>query len=310
MPKLSIIIPTYNNARYLDETLESIYRQTFQDYEIIVVDDGSTDNTQEVLVRHAGKIRSIWQENSGGCSKPRNEGIYLAQGEYIAIFDADDLMEPEKLTLQAEFLDTRKSIDFVFTDFRDFRGEEFLLPHTQNCRRFRKHLQAKDGKENQYIIRSSEAYRLLFYENFIGASTMMFRRALLDEIGLFDEVLPSSEDLDFTFRVTNREDIGFIDRVCHQRRLHATSMSTKTERVLKLKIEVRKRQLPMEKDAETQGRLEWVIGQLYFELGRYYKDQGWIREALYSYKQGWRFSPMRLAPYRGLARTLFSMERS
>ena len=98
-PKVSIIIPTYNASTYIEETLESIFNQTFCDYEIIVIDDGSTDNTKDLLEKYAHKITYIYQENSGAPAKPRNVGIQRAKAPYIALFDADDIMLEKKLEM-------------------------------------------------------------------------------------------------------------------------------------------------------------------------------------------------------------------
>ena len=99
-PLVSVVIPTYNSARYLSETLASVLSQTYTNFEIIVVDDGSMDNTREVVAGlKSPKVKYFWQSNSGGPSHPRNRGIELAQGHYIALFDSDDIMLPAKLAV-------------------------------------------------------------------------------------------------------------------------------------------------------------------------------------------------------------------
>ena len=95
-PKVSVVIPTYNSSQFIVETLESVFAQTYKDYEIIVVDDGSTDNTKEVLQPYTSRIKYIYKEN-GGPASARNVGIKSAQGEYIAFLDSDDRWLPEKL---------------------------------------------------------------------------------------------------------------------------------------------------------------------------------------------------------------------
>ena len=102
MPKVSVIIPTYNRAHYICETIDSILAQTYRDYEIIVVDDGSADNTRKVLQKYDGKVRYFYQKNRGP-SAARNFGISQSQGEYIAFLDDDDLWTENKLELQIDF---------------------------------------------------------------------------------------------------------------------------------------------------------------------------------------------------------------
>jgi glycosyltransferase involved in cell wall biosynthesis len=301
--KVSIIIPTYNNAQYLDETLRSIYNQSFTDCEIIVVDDGSKDNTQDVLQKHEGKIRHIYQDNSGGCSKPRNEGIKTSNGEYITIFDADDVMEPDKVKLQSDFLDACPYIDFVFTDFCNFKGKKLYERHTSTCPKFQL-LQKRKVGDYYYIIDKKDAYNTLFFENYISAPSMMFRAGLLKEIGFFDETLNSSEDIDFSFRVTLKKDIGYIDKVCFLRRKHDTSMSTRTEAVLTRKILVREKQLNLPKDKESQVELMHKLAGWYASLAYFYRVENKLKSSLACSLKSIQYRPFKFKTYLGLVKTL------
>ena len=102
MPKVSVVIPTYNRAHLICETIDSILAQTYKDYEIIVVDDGSTDNTQEVLKRYGDKVRYFYQQNQGQASA-WNFAVRQSSGEYIALLDSDDLWLPQKLECRQKF---------------------------------------------------------------------------------------------------------------------------------------------------------------------------------------------------------------
>jgi len=114
VPKVSIIIPTYNYAHFITEAIQSVLSQTFQDFEVIVVDDGSTDNTREVLAQFGNKIRYIYQENRG-LSAARNTGILNSSGQYLCFLDSDDSLLPEKLELQVKLLDSKVDVDLVYT---------------------------------------------------------------------------------------------------------------------------------------------------------------------------------------------------
>ncbi|HKK53946.1 MAG TPA: glycosyltransferase family A protein [Patescibacteria group bacterium] len=99
-PKISVIIPTYNRANFLPRAIKSVLNQTFKDFELIIVDDGSTDNTKEVInnyLKNDDRIKYIYQQNSGGPPKPKNTGIKIAKGEYIAFLDSDDEWFKDKL---------------------------------------------------------------------------------------------------------------------------------------------------------------------------------------------------------------------
>jgi len=110
--KVSVVIPTYNRSTLVNQAIKSVLAQTFTDYEIIVIDDGSIDGTEEALTVYGDRIRYLWQENQGE-SAARNRGIALAQGEYIALLDSDDLWEPEKLQAQVQVLAMRSDVSMV-----------------------------------------------------------------------------------------------------------------------------------------------------------------------------------------------------
>lgn len=301
MYTVSIIIPTYNNAHLLPETLESIFNQDYGDYELIIVDDGSTDNTKEILKKYGNKIIYLFQENSGACSKPRNEGIKIATGEYISIFDSDDIMKPEKIRLQAKFLDHNPDVGFVFTDFCDFRDDTIFKNHISTCTIFNS-LKRKRVGEFEYIINKIDAYETLLSENFIGASSMMFRKNLLQQIGSFDESLDSSEDIDFTLRVSRKHDFGFVDTICHLRRLHLGNMTTKVEKMITRSLRVFNDQLDVPKSRESQHRLIDKITGLHRSLAYHYRENGRYRDALLEYRAALNRRPFSLGTYKAVAK--------
>src|SRR5712672_3063531 len=115
MPKVSIIIPAYNQARFLGVAIESALRQTFSDLEVIVIDDGSTDQTRQVAAGFGDRIRYIHQDNTG-LPGARNRGIRESSGEYLCFLDSDDFYHPDKLQRQVELLDADPEIGFVYCD--------------------------------------------------------------------------------------------------------------------------------------------------------------------------------------------------
>ena len=112
---VSVIIPTYNRAKYITSAIDSVLSQTYNNIEIIVVDDGSNDSTREVLYRYGNKIRYVYQENLG-VSAARNRGIELSKGEWIAFLDSDDVWFPKKLSVQMEHISERPEIDVHVTN--------------------------------------------------------------------------------------------------------------------------------------------------------------------------------------------------
>jgi glycosyltransferase involved in cell wall biosynthesis len=126
-PTISVIIPAYNAERYLDQALDSVFSQTLQDFECIVVDDGSTDSTSEIAARRE-RVRTLRQDNQGA-SAARNTGIGAARGEFLTFLDADDLWFPERLRIQLEFHRRRPEIDFSHVELEERVDEGIEVPH-------------------------------------------------------------------------------------------------------------------------------------------------------------------------------------
>lgn len=116
MPRVSVIIPTYNHAQFVVQAVESALAQTYADLEVIIVDDGSTDDTQAVLARYGAEINYIYQENQG-LSAARNAGISVARGDYFLFLDADDLVLANKLELQVSIVDAQPDFGLVYRAF-------------------------------------------------------------------------------------------------------------------------------------------------------------------------------------------------
>jgi glycosyltransferase involved in cell wall biosynthesis len=190
-PKVSVIIPAYNVLPYIMDTLVSVERQTFQDFEALVVDDGATDGTAAVIeefCRDHPRFRLLSKQN-GGLSSARNHGIRHAQADYIALLDADDMYAPKKLENHVAMLDADPAIGVVYSGSRIMRDDGQLTFMTMS------------GKP----VHLDPLVALLF-KNFIGhGSNGVFRRQLFDEVGSFDEGLPSCEDTDFWLRVAASE---------------------------------------------------------------------------------------------------------
>jgi glycosyltransferase involved in cell wall biosynthesis len=205
MSKISVIIPTYNRAELLAETLLSALEQTLADREIIVVDDGSTDRTSEVAKTFQDRIIYLRQPNSGP-AKARNAGIRLAKGKYIAFLDSDDLWLPEKLELQYRFLEQTASIGLVFTDVMWFSNGQVLLPSLRE----------------RYQLYSGQVFEKLLFDNWIATSSVLVRRECLEEVGGFDEdpQIMYVEDWNLWIRLARQYQFALVDKVLVKRRYH------------------------------------------------------------------------------------------
>ena len=111
-PLVSVIIPTYNSSQYIKEAIDSVLAQTYKNFEIIVIDDGSTDNTKEVLAPYLSVIKYIYK-NNGGPASARNRGIKEANGEFVAFLDADDVWKPDRLARGVDILDQRPEVGLI-----------------------------------------------------------------------------------------------------------------------------------------------------------------------------------------------------
>ncbi len=186
-PKVSVVVPAYNVGSYIEEALVSLERQSFQDFEVLVVDDGSTDDTAQRIQPFCQRDSRfvLLQKPNGGLSSARNYGIRHARGEYIALLDGDDIYEPDKLSIHVALLDQQADVGVTYSASRAIRD---------------------DGRPTFMLLSGKPIHPdpllALLCKNFIGhGSNAVFRRCLFDEVGEFDETLRSSEDSDFWLRV-------------------------------------------------------------------------------------------------------------
>jgi glycosyltransferase involved in cell wall biosynthesis len=228
-PYVSVIVPTHNSATFVEAALASVLAQTYTDYEIIVVDDGSTDETGEVLRRFDGRIICHWQQNQGA-SAARNAGIRSARGELVCLLDADDFWRPDKLSRQVAVMAANPSVGLLFADAMEADGATVQKASILKTMKF--------GPEALSQIPLPEAFRKLLIENFIPTSTVMIRAACFATSGLFDEDLPNAEDRDMWLRMAAHFEIGCVPVVLATKRSHGANISTRTQLALESRIKV------------------------------------------------------------------------
>jgi glycosyltransferase involved in cell wall biosynthesis len=220
---VSVIIPNYNHAHFLDDALHSVLSQDYRNFEIIVVDDGSTDDSLGVLAKYGTTIRLIRQENKG-LSGARNTGIRTAKGVYYCFLDADDYWLPNFLSTVVSFLDNHPEIGAVHTGFY------FVDRFGERCPQI-----------NTITIDEDQLYdRLLDGEFFVPASVLI-RRECFDRVGLFDETLRASEDWDIWLRVSRVYRFAGISEPLLNYRIHGNNMSADPEYMLKYQLMVAKK---------------------------------------------------------------------
>jgi glycosyltransferase involved in cell wall biosynthesis len=185
MTKISVIIPTYNRGNFTVEAINSVLAQTYKDYEIIVVDDGSTDDTREKMKAFDNQIRYIYQENKGP-SAARNTGIQQAKGEYLAFCDSDDRFLPTKLEKQMNFIKKNPKCHFLYTWYYNVNEKGEIT-------KLRKPFSCKNKEQLQYC---------LFARRFtIRTSTLLVHKKCFEQAGLFNEKYWYSQDWDMWLRL-------------------------------------------------------------------------------------------------------------
>jgi len=191
---VSVIIPTYNRAKLLKRAIESVLNQTFQDFELIVVDDGSTDDTKEIVKSFNNqKIIYIYQENFGGAAGPKNVGIKMAQGKYIAILDSDDEWLPEKLQKQVTLFERSKNEKLGVV------GCDIYIIEGKNKRQYR-------------MPRHKDIFKRILVTDDLGTgSTMIYKKEVFEKVGLFDENLKSGQDREMRLRLAQHYNFDFVD---------------------------------------------------------------------------------------------------
>jgi glycosyltransferase involved in cell wall biosynthesis len=208
MATASVIIPTYNNARFVAQAVESALMQSSVPAEIIVVDDGSTDGTQDVLAGYNDRITVIRQKNRGPAAA-RNHGYAVSSGDYLLFLDSDDLVPPNKLEIQISFLETHPEFGLVYSAWRqiDESGTRVLGEVRPN----------KQG----HLLRDILCRRLFFFPG-----TAVIRRECLEQVGPFDESLFGCEDADLWLRLAHAGyAFGYVDVPLFSYRVHSASIT-------------------------------------------------------------------------------------
>jgi glycosyltransferase involved in cell wall biosynthesis len=271
--KVSVVIPTFNRAVFLAEAIQSILAQTLPVYEIIVLDDGSTDNTSEVIRAYGEKIRYFKQKNQGP-SVARNYAMREAGGNWIAFLDSDDLWVPEKNQLQAEFICQHPYLEFVFGDQAVFSERHSAMePEILNL------VLHQNLQKNAADLK--DLFRQLLFCNPIPTSSVFLRSDCLPRVGFFDETLPiASEDYEYWLRLAFVLRAGFVDHILVKRRMHdSNAMNARIpvwQGILKLLKHLRqKNDLP----AEIHQILRHRIASIQYDLASDLIKRGRFKDA-------------------------------
>lgn len=208
MDLVSVIVPSYNMAHFLPQAVQSALDQNYPDVEVQIIDDGSTDNTPEVVRQWEGNPRvRVHRQVNGGLSHARNQGIALTRGPFIALLDADDLWVPQKLAMQIALFQDRPEVGVVYSGYQRIDGEGQPL-----------------STEPTTMHRGRVSAALLI-ENFLPASSVVVRRECFERHGGFDVALRTGEDYDMWLRLSAHYEFDFIAERATRYRIWGGQMS-------------------------------------------------------------------------------------
>jgi glycosyltransferase involved in cell wall biosynthesis len=259
LPKVTVIIPCYNRGKFIAETVESVLSQTYSNVELVVVDDGCTDNSREVLEPYADRIRILEHPGRVNCgqSAALNLGIRSSESDYVAFLDSDDLFAPDKIEKQVRFFEEHPQFGLVYANGHAIDENGNVI--------FR--FYGKNHKEE------SDPNRVLLDCYFLLPNNALLRRDVLAKSGLFDESLRSAQDHDLAIRVAEVTKIAYLDECLFSYRRHPDSISYRNAKLrwsngYKILKNARSR---------YRYRLSTLLGRLAvlnFRLGQCYREEG------------------------------------
>jgi glycosyltransferase involved in cell wall biosynthesis len=210
MPKVSVIIPTYNRAHLLPECLESVLTQSFSDFEIIIIDDGSTDNTKEVVSKYP--VRYVYQKNQGAHAA-RNKAIGMAKGEYIAFIDSDDMLLKDSIKMGVEILDEYPEAGFSY-------GQGYIIDEKGNINKL-----IKAPWKSAGVRSGNEEINELILGNHITSHTVVRRRCLIEVGGYNPDFKSGSMDYELWVRLAKKCAVAYLSKPVMKYRLHHDSIT-------------------------------------------------------------------------------------
>lgn len=256
---VSVIIPNYNHAKYVGDAIQSVSDQDYSNLEIIVVDDGSTDNTREVVCHFDDpRIKYIWQQNAG-LSAARNKGIRNARGEYIGLLDADDLYEPDFISTFLRYLNSNPSVDaaYCISQFVDENNNVLF-------------------QQTSWTEPPEQLHTRLLNGNFIVPLCMFARKYCYEEVGLFDTSLQGCADWDMWLRFSQRYRVLGINEPLARYRVVMNSMSSDPIHMHEERMSVLQKHIGPEPSSESTSSsiVHKAYGRVYFKTAIEYFQRG------------------------------------
>jgi len=284
-PLVSVVTATYNMGRYVAEAVDSVLGQTYPAVQAVVVDDGSTDDTADVLARYADDARvKIVRQANAGQTVAKNRGLAACDGVYVGFCDADNAWLPDKLAVQVPLLESRAEPVVVYGDvqFMDGEGRDIPTPRPQR----------PSGRITGRLLR----------DNFVPFNTCVLPRATLEEFGGFDESLSMAIDYDLWLRISTRYEFVHVDRVLARYRTWSGQMSHRTGERLDNALRMMNNFLDRHGDAVTPAEAARAWSYTLTTRGRWLASQGRRADALADYRAALSRRPTDLRAWKSLLR--------
>lgn len=287
-PKVSVVVPAYNSENYIAEAIQSILDQNYPNTEILVINDGSTDNTMQVLQAFDGQVKVIEQVNSGS-AVARSNGMQHSTGDYIAFLDSDDIWLPNKLESQVNFLESHAEFGMVFSNWSCWTPDDQGVFHRRNF--------SQDKKEDARPM-SGWLFGQLIDDCIVWTSTVLMRREVFENIGQFDSTLRRGQDYDYWLRASTKYKIHKLDDIHAVYRIHDASV-TRTPKPVNYEYIVISKAMKLLKAGVPGGEnvalstIEKRLSQISFDFAYQHFYQGNMWVAIKNLLNGIKHNPLK-----------------
>ena len=271
-PFITVVIPTYNSENFITKTLETVFSQTYNNYEVIVSDDGSTDNTVGVVksffLKYPDREKKLLINKHEGPGAARNKGIEIASGDWVSFLDSDDLWDHNKLERVVKHVLDNEGTDLVCHSLVAIEGPKEVLMDP-----------------SKYFNNKIDPFLSIYRENCLHTSALTIKKNILYQAGLFDNILPSAQDYDLWLRLgmINKIKMGFIEESLSKHIVREGNISSNVERRLQCMLEISQKYYVELKKVSKVPKIEKTRfeGRIYSSVGLMFLRKKNITKGIY-----------------------------
>ena len=285
VPIVSIVMPAYNAQDYIKQSIQSVINQTYDNWELLVINDGSSDKTVAVVESFKDSRIILFSQKNFGVSKARNYGIKKAKGKYIAFLDSDDLWKKEKLYIQASYMEKYKNIVLTYSDYDSFIMKNDIIENKQLY---------------PFNIKNNHDRLLIF--NYIATLTVMVKKDTLQSVNSFDILLFGPEDWDLWIRISKVGQIDFINQKLALYREHKDGISKNRKRQLEQEYKVLSKYVLKSDNGRLQRYALWFY---YLKCTNYLFSEKYYIKAFFSYMKLFWLIPFKKENFTYLIQKIF-----